>query len=101
MTSGSVPSTRSENNFLLIAIVVRSWLAEIGEHDVLQRDVAHLPGGIEERAVQPYEQCRLACRVALLDDVVDAGDGGGIGARPDEQLVSTDNLVDLAHELHM
>src|SRR5262249_11851211 len=92
---------------LLLARRWRRWqsitglLAQIRQHDVLQRDVAHLPGGVEDRAIEPHEQGSLTRRMARLDDVVDAGDGGGVRARPDEQLVCAQDLVDLASELYL
>ena len=62
-------------------------LAHIGQDDVLQRRIVHLPGGIEEGPVDTHQQRRLPIDVACFNHGVDAGHGRRIGAQTHEPLV--------------
>ena len=72
----------------------RAVVAEVREHDLLEVDLVQLPAGVVDVAVGAHEQRGLALGVALADHVVDARDRRRIGARPGQQAMARDDLVD-------
>ena len=71
----------------------------VGEDDVLQPHLGHLPGRIEDRTVHPNEKARLSSRLGRLDDREAGFDLGQAPARTDQCAMLGEHLVDVAAEL--
>ena len=56
-------------------------MAEVGEDDLLEVDLVHLPARVAHVPVGPHQQRRLPLGVALTDHLVNAGDRCGVAAR--------------------
>ena len=48
----------------------RAGVAHVGQHDVLEAELLHRPGGIQHRSVAAHEQGALAIGVAFLNDLL-------------------------------
>ena len=80
----------------------RSKHAEIGEDDLFEVDLVHLPGRVVHVAVGAHEQRRLTLGVALADHVVHSRDRRRIGAlRGEQAMASRRSRRSDADELHV
>ena len=62
-------------------------MLQVGEDDLLERDVLDLPVGVVDVPVGAHQQGGLAGRVPRLHDVVHARDGLVVAGRADEHAV--------------
>ena len=74
-------------------------LPHVGQHDVLEAELLHRPGGVEHRAVAPHQQGALAIGVALLNDLLPGRERCRVAARPDQPAVRRQQVVDLTGHL--
>ena len=76
-------------------------MAEVGEDDLLEVDLVHLPARVVHVAACPHEERRLAFGVALADHLVNPGDGCGVAAGAGQETVARDDFLDRADELRL
>src|ERR1051326_2647814 len=76
-------------------------LAQIRQHNIFHRHVLHFPGGVEDRPICPYQECRLAVGVTGLDDGMHAANRCFILAWPNQSLVRLRNLLYIVRKLDM
>ena len=78
---------------------LRFLLFHVGEDDVLQPHLGHLPGRIEDRTVHSNEKARLPSRLGRPDDREAGFDLVHSPARTHQRAMFGEHLVDVAAEL--